>query len=116
MSKLNYIRNQLYLKATGASHDLEMGPIKDGRLYLITHCAAISETNNVAKVRVIVNSHGQDHFRQAQNDPQGNILYPFDDNFHMTVGEKLIFRWTGVHANDILRCFYEGYWSKIAET
>lgn len=116
MGHRHYFRTRRSVVGSGnATDDVEFDPGQTGREYHIDGLAVEDETTAVAtEVRVIVTGAGYDHPELEQPTPAAGTLYWLEGRtIHLTEGQKLVARFTGATADDILRMFISGWWEEV---
>lgn len=110
MFKKDWFRWRGVKVAAAATEEIAFPRVEPGRHYHITRVAVENETSTSTDVRILVRGHGWDHYIEEKDTLAADTLYRENEPFHLSEGEDLVAKFTGVSVNDDLRFYVEGYW------
>ena len=115
MSGKNWFKWSDHKTAAAGSNDVTFGPVEAGRAYHLLLATAEDETSAPTDVRAIIDAGGVEYVVGETNTPGSATLVKFDDDFHLSEGDKLILRVSGATANDRLSAYLFGYWYEVPQ-
>ena len=115
MNGKNWFKRKLNMTAATGTNNLTFGPVKAGQAYHVHLATAEDETSAPTDVRAIIDAGGVEYVVGETNTPGSATLVKFDDDFHLSEGDKLILRVSGATANDRLSAYLFGYWYEVSQ-
>lgn len=110
MAKKNPFDRPYTKAASAGSNDVETNPVEPGRLYCYQRIVVENETNSVTDVRILKKSVGQEIVVAEKDTLSAATVFVVDEPIYITEGQKLVARFTGCSANDVLKMYAMGYW------
>jgi len=93
----------------GTFDDVEFAPPVEHSYTQITRAAFEDETNAPSSIRLVVVGHGDTYMLKEQDPGAAAVLYQDVDRTWITDGEKLVARFFGATAADVLKLYVEGW-------
>lgn len=106
--------DRVYTTAAAAgSNDVEMDAVGSGYLYCIQRIVVENEDNGSADVRILKGGVGAELMIAEEDQVQAATLYWLDNVFYLHEGQRIIARFTGCTAGDLLRMALLGWWTEL---
>lgn len=104
------------IESAGGTYDeIQFGPEKGGWAYRFEIVSVECETAPCEEIRAYIKSPTKEFWIWEQDAPSADKLYWFTDDFFLTEGETLVFRFTGCASGDRLAAYLQGYRFRMLE-
>ena len=110
MEKIPYVKDLRGVSNGAAQFFILDNPMQAGQWLFIQHATMEDETNNFTGLRIGQGTEETHvHWWEEAPNPVLGVLYWAETLFYVPEGNRVIIRWDGTTAGDLLRAYLDGY-------